>query len=561
MKMLNRFLYSSILSLAVLTTAKAQDSPLEFFGSDVDVVLRLAEPDKSIESVVELINGAQPGFGEIARGAVGQNLGKAISNPTLTGVDQSRDWHVGIYGKGKAEPLVVFAIPAVDSDDLVGALGKSFKTSVQGKYVLYTDKGDLPAVPSAAKSVAKSMGEKSKTAFEMGEISLYVNSKHLTSVYQTEIDTAYDQVLEGLNQLRFAMPQDSGINMGPVIEMYGTLAEKLFQGVRDSESLVVAIDVGAEGVRIEEYANFGANTKSAKTLAGLPTSEMADLDTLPEGAIAYYGVSGGLKDTIKWSMSLTADMSEDKSVREKMKEISGSLDELEFGAMVGSFTFGDSENGAIQAAGIAHVKPLDQFKEYMRNSVEAMGSIKMPGMTQTSTLKENAESYGDQKVDIVTVKQEIDEDHPQAELQAKMQQMMFGENGIESRVMYLEDKYITVMGGGKPAAMNVFESHGSTNNQAIASPRKILMEKANLISLTDLPGAIAGALKVASTMDQFPLPLDEQMIDSLGLVPSYVGLGIAVEDNAIRCRTDVPMSQIKGIFKISMLFVGMRNQL
>ncbi|MDA7527748.1 hypothetical protein OAF98_01285 [Planctomicrobium sp.] len=559
--MLNRFLYSSLLSLAVLTTVSAQDSALELYGSDVDVVLRLAEPDKSIESVVELINGAQPGFGEIARGAIGQNLGQVISNPTLTGVDQSRDWHVGVYGNGKAEPLVVFAIPAVDTDDLVGGLGEDFKSSVHGKYVLYTDKGDLPEVPAVEESVAKSMGEESKTAFEMGEISLYVNSKHLTATYQEEMETAYDQVLEGLNQLRFAMPQDAGINMGPIIEMYGALAEKLFQGAKDSESVVVAIDVGAEGVRIEEYVNFGAKTKSAKSLASLPTSEMADLGKLPEDAIAYYGVSGGLKDTFKWSMSFTADMSEDKSVREKMKEISTSLDEIEFGAMVGSFTIGDPENGAIQATGIAHVKPLDLFKKHMRSSVEAMGSLELPGLTQTSTLEEEAESYGEQKVDIVTVKQEFDADQPQAELQARMQEMMFGSNGIESRVMYLDDKYITVMGGGKAAAKKVFESFEGTSNQTLASPREILMEKAYFIGLMDLPGAIAGGLKVASTMDQFPLPLDEQMIDSLGLVPSYIGLGIAVEDNAIRCRTDIPMSQIKGIFKISMLFVGMRNQL
>lgn len=559
--MLHRLLCSTLLSLVAVTTISAQDSPLALFGQDVDMVLRFAEPDKSTDSVVELVNAVQPGFGELARGAIGQNLGKAISNPTLTGVDQSRDWHVGIYARDKAEPAVVFAIPAIETDDVVGALDESFKTSVQGQYVLYTDKGDLPDTPTAENSLATSMTEKSKAAFDLGEISLYVNSKHLTANYQEEIDTAYDQVLDGLNQLRFAMPQDAGINMGPVIEMYGALAEKLFQGVRDSESLVVAIDVGKEGIRIEEYLEFRARSKSAKTLASLPTAKMSDLGALPEGAVAYYGLSGGIKELVQWSMSLTADMSDENSVREKLKAATKSLDELKFGAMVGSFSIGDAQNGAIQAASIAHVEPLDQFKKYMRESVAAMGTIKMPGMTQTSTINEDAESIGDQKVDVVTVKQEIDEDHPQAELQEKMQTLMFGANGIESRVIYLDDKYVTVMGGGKPAAEKVFGNLDNSENAAIDAPRKILMEEANVISLLDLPTAISEALLVASTMDQFPLPLDEQTIDSLGLVPSYIGLGIAVEETALRCRTDIPVAQIKGIFSIGILFNGLRNQL
>lgn len=559
--MLKQISFLTLFSLTVSSAAVAQDSALELFSKDVDIVLRLAEPDKSIESLVELVNAAQPGFGEIARGAVNENLGKAISNPGLVGVDQSRDWHVGIFGQGKNEPLVVFAIPAVETADVVGALGDSFSTHVQGKFVLYTDKGELPAVPSAADSLAKALEGAPKSAFELGEVSLYVNSKHLVQEYETEIDTAYDQVLEGLNQLRFAIPQDTGVNMGPIIEMYGTMAEKIFQGVRDSQSLVVAIDFGKEGVRVEEYLEFGSRTESAKVLAELKASSMSDLKNLPRGASAYYGASGGLKEMIKWSMDLTASMSEDESTQETLKNAFGDLDDVELGAMVGSFTIGSAENGLIQSTNIARATPVSKFKEYMRASVSAMKEIKMPGMTQTSTLKEDAETYGDHKVDVVNVVQEYDQGNPQAELQQKMQTMMFGPNGIETRILYLDDKYITVMGGGKEAAKATFENLEESENEAVAEPRKILMENLNFLGLIDVPGMVANGLKAASEMDEFPLPLDAGMINSLGLQESYLGFGVAVEDNALRCRTDVPIEQIQGIFKISMLFVGMRNQL
>lgn len=549
------------LSLLFGSTSSAQDSALELFSSDVDVVVRLAEPDQTIENIVALVNGAQPGFGEIARGAITPNLGQAISNPSMTGVDQSRDWYVGAYSNGKSEPLVVFAIPAVDADDFVAALGDGFKSSVHGKYVLYTDKGELPEVPASSKSMAKSMSESAQETLELGAVSIHVNSKHLVGVYGDELDTAYDQALEGLNQLRFAMPQDAGVNLGPIIEMYGAMAEKLFQGVKDSRSLTVAVSLGAEGVRIEEYIEFGNGSKSSRKLAELPTSDMADFARLPEGAFTYYGMSGGMADMIKWSMDLTAGMAENEETREKLDKAFVTLDEVTFGSMVGTMTISDAENGMIQATSIARIDPVDKFKDYMRSSIQLMNGIELPGLTQTSTIDEEAETYGDHKADIVTVKQEYDDNFPQAEMQKKFQEMMFGSAGIQSRVIYMDDLYLTVMGGGPAATKKAVEGLESSSNDGINEPRKVLMDKVNFIVLIDLPSGVAAGLKVASQLDEFPIPLDSQMIDNLNLAPSYIGFGIAAEENALRCRTDVPIKQIQGIAKLAMLFAGMRNQL
>ncbi len=559
--MFKRIFFSVTLSLGLAGSTVAQDSPLELFHKDIDVVLRLAEPDKTTENIVALVNGAQPGFGELARGIITENLGKAISNMALTGADQSQDWHVGIITNGRDEPTVVFAIPTVEADDFVGALGDGFDSSVHGKYVLYTDKGTVPDVPESANSFAKSLSKNAKDAFEMGDVSLFVNSKHLTNSYRDELDTAYDQVLEGLNQLRFAMPQDAGFSMGPIIEMYGTLAEHLFQGVRDAQSLTVAISVGANGVRIEEYAEFGKGTKSAKLLANHPVSDMADLSKLPQGGIAYYGLSGGMEESIKWGMELSAGMSQDPDVRENLRKVFSDLDEVEFGPMVGSIGIGKAEDGLFEIAGLANVKPIDKFKAYMRNSIDAMKELKMPGMTQTSELESEAETYGDYKADIVTIKQTFDEGAPQAEMQQKMQEMMFGPNGMQSRVIYLDGQYLTVMGGGEEATKNAVAGLSKSSNSGIEKPRNILMKEANFIGLFDLPGGVAAGLKAASEMDEFPLPLDAQMVDNLNLTPSFIGLGIAIEEDSVRCRTDIPMEQIQGISKLAMLFIGLQNRL
>lgn len=558
--MLRQLSLSAFLILLPTVPLVAQDSPLKLFGSNVDAIIRIAEPDKSIESVVQLVNGAQPGFGEIARGAINENLGNAISNPELTGADLSRDWHVGVY-KGEGEPQVVFVIPAVETADFVAALGEDFKSKVEGNYVLYTDKGELPELPTAENSALKSIDEKSQAALKSGEIGLYLNSKHLNTAYREEIETAHDQVLEGLNQLRFAIPQDSGVNIAPVIEMYGTMAEKLFQGIKDSEAFVLAIDLGAEGVRIEEYIDFGKSTKSARELGQLKTSDMADMTRLPADAIAYYGVSGGMKELVKWSVELTAEMAEDQESSKKIKDAFTSLDEIEFGSIVGSLKIGDLQSGTLQAVGIAEIKPVDKMKEYMRSSIEAMSALKMPGITQTSKLTEEAEEYGDLKADIITVKQEFDETLPQAEMQRKLQEIMFGQDGMQTRVIYLDEEYVTILGGGKEAAQKTIDSLSSTNNTSLDTPRKVMMDQLNVIGLIDIPGLIGSGLKVASELEELQLPIDSQMIDNLNLQRSFIGFGIATEENALRCRTDIPMQQIQGIFKISMLFAGMRNQL
>lgn len=541
----------------------AQDSPLELFRSDVAAVIRLAEPDKTTEEYVSLINAAQPGFGEIARGVIPQNLGQAISNPDLTGADQSRDWHVGIYSDGKTEPVVVFVIPAVDTDDFQAALAPGFKSSVHGNYVVYTDQGELPQTPSAADSFATAISEKTKATLNLGEISLFVNSQRLTRVYAEELDTAYDQILQGLNQLRFAMPQESGINMGPVIEMYGSLAEKLFQGGRDSTAFTVTVDVGAKGVFIEEYLEFAENTTSAKNLAALQTSDMKELNQLPAGGFTYYGLSGGVDSIVKWSMDLSAGMSEDKATREQLQTAFDELKDVKFGTIVGSMAMatGNASGGLIEATSLATATPMDQVKKFMQQSMAAMKELKMPGLTQTTTIEQEAETYGDLKADVITVKQEFDENLPQAEMQQKLQEVMFGSAGIKSRVIYLDGKYLTVMGGAETATRKAIESLEGSANPAIEARRASLMEKANLIAFLDVPGAVAQGLKAAATLDEFPLPVDDQMIDALNLKTSFIGFGIGAEENAVRCQTDIPIEQIQGIYKISMLFVGLQNQL
>ncbi|MEW4487581.1 hypothetical protein AB1L42_05835 [Thalassoglobus sp. JC818] len=542
-----------VLSLSL--TAAAQDAPLTSTSKDVDIVVRLNEPDKTVESVVALVDAVQPGLGEMARAAVVENLGRAISNRTLTGVDMTRSWYMTVHSQGRAEPLVVFAIPAIETGDLVGALGDNVQSRVEGDWVFYTDKGDLPEAATGDDSVHAAMAEPIAKVLAQGELGIFVNADHLTQVYSEEIETGYEEVLEQLNNLRFAIPQNSGVNIGPVIEMYGTMVETFFQAVRDADAFSVAVSLDQKGIRIEELAEFKSGTDSAKFLENLPTSPIAELSKLPKGAAAYYGLNNGVKELTRWGVGLSAGMSDDEESREKIEAVIDQLDSVEMGSMAASVTIGDSANGMIQAAGIAHADPMDKFKTYMRESIVAMNDIEFPGVTQTSTIDEDGETFGDHKADVISIEQEYDPSQPGVEMQEQLQKVMFGPDGIQSRVVYLDDAYLTIMGGGKDGAEQFLKNYQAGRENGLAESRENLMEEVNAILFVDVASGVAGIMKAVSTVEGLPpMPFDAQMIDNLYLTQSYIGTALAAEGRSARCRTDLPVAQMQNIAKLVMLF-------
>lgn len=560
--MLNRFA-CTVLVAAILAgsgqQASAQDSPLDLFRNDVDVVIRLAQPDRTVERAVELANGVQPGTGGLLQAMAADNLGQVISIPGLIGVDQSSDWYVGVFTTGRDEPRVVFAIPAVETDDVVGALEESYTTAVHGKYVLYTDRGELPPVAGEANSVAKSLSETGRAAFGLGEISVYINVQHLRGVYANEIETAHEQVLEQLNQLRFAIPDDAGLDIGSVVEIYGTLAELFFQAVKDTRSLVVSVGFDKTGLRFEELLEVNPQSKTMTEMAKYPVSELQDLARLPSGAFTYYGIGGGLQELIEWSSGFSLNMIEDEAAREKVRQSFEDLKAIEFGTLVGSLSFGNQGEGILHGASFSQAKPMEKVQEYMRNNMLAMQDISTPGLKQTIEMKTEAEEYGDLKADVMTVTQEYDEDFPGIEISKKIQEIMFGDAGIQSRFLYFEDSYLTVM-GGRELTEKALKGPNASDLAQMQAAREKLMEKLTLLVLLDLPGGVAQGLKFVSELDEFPLPIDGAMIDNLNLAPSFIGFGLAVEGNALRARTDIPIEQMQGLFKLSMLFAGVMNQ-
>ena len=544
-------------------TAAAQDPPLEQFTNDVDVIMKLKEPDRSIEHVADMVNEIQPGLGQMVE-QYASSLGMLVANPTMTGVDQTKDWYVGVYSNEQNPPTVVFAIPATEAEEMQDALGDSVVTVVHGGYVFYTENEyEIPTV-TAGKTAMDEMTDAARTVFSSGDVSLFVNVDHLTAVYEEQISLGQEQVSVGLDQMRAILAQGSGMNMDAIIDMYGSMAECIFQGLDDARSLTVAVNVGEEGVLIDEHLEFASSSTTSDFLGGMPTSEMANLEKLPAGSAFYYGVSGGVKELTKWGFEISAAMFQSNEDREKLGEILDSMEGLEFGPMVVSMSIGSVEGGLFKVAGIAEASPGDEVREAMRSATKSMQDIEFEGIgfRQEATIEEDAETYGNHTADIVTIKQEYDAAMDPTGMQQKMQQIMFGSDGMQSRMLYLDDKYLTTMGGGQDAMRDLLAQIESSTSNDLGPARKSLLEESNFLVLIDLPSLTGQVLAAVAESEEIPIPIpvDRSTIESLNIVPSYLGFSMGAEPDSLRFRTSIPITQMQGIAKLAMFFVGIAQQ-
>ncbi|OAI54869.1 hypothetical protein AYO47_09785 [Planctomyces sp. SCGC AG-212-M04] len=192
---------------------------------------------------------------------------------------------------------------------------------------------------------------------------------------------------------------------------------------------------------------------------------------------------------------------------------------------------------------------------------KGMGKIEANGLKQESKIEQDAESYGSAKADIVTVKQEFDDAADPTGQARQMQAMMFGPNGIQSRVVYQKDKFITTMGGGKEAMTEALKSvDGSAKSEAVGQYRKGLIESPNLLFLVDVPGLAVQGMRVASAIPGVPLQINAAMLDSLKFDKSYMGFSAAAEKDAVRSKSRVPVEQLRSLFSLVMTMQAMQQQ-
>jgi hypothetical protein len=537
----------------------AAADPLTQFDSATDVVVRIKSPKSTTEKVATLVDSVQPGFGAMVR----QNspaIGALISNPALAGVDQSKDWYIGIYTNGEEEPSVVFAVPTTDSAAAAAALGESFSSTTVDNWLFYSeDEGALPTDEPAGRTILDVMRGEPKAVFDRGDVSVFVNIANLTEAYADQIAAGREQFEAQLEMAGSQIPATPGMDMEAVLAVQREVMAKIFTGIEDAEQLTIIANVEKDGVVFEDYLSFAPESATAGVLADHPRSDLKLASKMPADSVVIFGASANMQKLMELGMSFSQAMfKENEAAKQGLAEFEKLLKEVQFGGIVGAVSLGSPESGLFRTVSVMEVNPAERFKEISRKMSETTGTVEANGFKQETTIQRDAETVGDVKVDIVTVKQEFDENADPTGMAQQMQAMMFGPDGMQTRVAYVQDKVIQTLGGGADAMAAVLKSLNSSGPVQPPTFRKGLIPNPNVLVLVDIPGLAIQGLKAASAIPGIPIPINTETLDSIKLEKSFVGFSAAADKNAVRVKSRVPVEQIQSLIAVVMFVQQMQ---
>lgn len=573
--MLRRFLtpVASLLLLLASLPVQAAETALDAVSTDASVVIRFKKPKATIDKVADLVDLVVPGMGDQVR-QQSAALGMAISNPTMAGVDMEADWFVAVYtdddedndGKKDADaaedPTFVFIVPATDLAAMKAALGDSFKFMEHGKLGVYSN-DDATAKATAArlkgegKSISTLIDKDSTAVFDNGDVSVFINVKQLAADYKDQIAEFKEQAKQMLENLPVAgAGAPGGVNTQQMAEFAGHALKFLSEGLEDTQSCTIAVVVSKDGLSFEDLVKVKSGSATDKLLAKSPAGALPGVSTLPAGHLAYFGLTWDMTDFAKlgqWGMGNAGLRPE---VSKEMQDIMTQMSRLKVKSMISTFGLGDVDDGAVRSVSVTEVDNPTMMRELSMKAMKAMEKAEPQGVKQTYDIKKDAEKYGKNSADVITVKTEIVDppDPTMAQLMERVMAGLFGSDGMTTRSVYLRDRVVHTLGGGKQAmtdALAAIEKPGASKSPVMQA-RGNLAAKSNVVFLLDLPNTIAKILEVVVQSQILPpvFPLDLDQIKSLQTKPSYFGLSAGTEPQGLRVKTHIPVEQMQGIAKI-----------
>jgi len=576
-----RLTFCGIALLASTLTAQAAKVPVEAFPANSALVIRVADVDKTVVKLKELVEAVEPAQAEMASATIGGMSGTIIDNPAKLGVKKGSDWwFAAIAEKGSPKPVLVIAVEADDVAAVKDAVGDAYTYVEYENWLLYSKDADAmksvkACVDGDGENVSKSADMKAQMMIMKADVGVFINIKQLASQYQGEIEAARDNIDVVLDAAvaeaqKGAVP--AGIDMQAIMDFYAGLGKSLLDAVGDMNGCLISMSVSKEGIQFDEYLAVQEGSATSKFLSGSKPDAMQSFAKLPTGEVMYAGVSIDIAEMTKWGADLMSKFfGPEKTPQADVDEIVKKLDALDMTGYVSSFGLGDLTSGLFRVAAVYDVKDPSAAREAFQGVFKLMGNIDSPMLKQSTTYEEAAETIDGQSVDKVTIKQELGVpggDDPDAELnpqQAQAQQMqqmamemMYGPEGAVSRMVYLDNLILATTGGGTEALSALMKSAASPKaDPALLSTRSKLSPEANVIILFDLPSLIAQGVEKASQFGLLPpgaLSLD-------GIEASYLGYSLSVSESGLDAKAHIPAAQLQGLYQIGMQGFMMYNQL
>lgn len=551
-------------ALALVTTclwglaAQAAETPISAFPKDTGVIVRLKNPQKTLQKAGDLAVKVDRKEGmKVQLGT--PMLGSLISNPSLKGVDVNSDWWLGVFPVENADPGVVFCIPATDADAMQQSVMGDYQFQKFEKWVIYTEHEATAAklkehLAAKGDSISTLLDKPSTALWDEGDLSVFLNVPQLLKVYRGPFDQGVEQANTFIEQFpAMVPPQQGGVDMKAIADMYASLFQGLVQAVKDAEGCTAALAISDDGISLSEYAAFSADSATAKRLASHKPSALEMLNQLPANRLAYGAAEIDMGAVVRWGMKFSLQMfaEGDTEKETQMKKLMAEYEKIEFQAMAMAFGLGNPKQGAVRMATIMEVDQPEKVRKLSEEVSKIMSEYNVGGMKMKMTYKPAAETYGDLKADVTRVKYKIDpQQNPFHQMQSKMNEILYGPEGMVTRTIYLKDRMVQSIGGGKAEAQAILDALDGKNavggQASYQAARKQLLPQANIIGLLDLPAAIAGGMELA-IQSGTAVPFTENDAKTIRGESSFLGFSVATEKNGLRAKTIVPLKQMQGV--------------
>jgi hypothetical protein len=541
-------------------TARAEDeSAWDAIPSDAAVVVRLKAPKATTERVAGFVDMVQPGMGANVR-TQAKLIGLSILNPTLEGVDMTKDWYMAVFAPSEdsPQPTMLYVIPATDVKAMEEGLGGEVKFVAHGDFGVYSQSSELVEsveefLKGDEEGAEGEIDEKSLAAFNKGDLSAWVNVGGLTEEFAEKIKEAREKASEQIEN----QPGAEGTQ-----EVAKQFVGGFFDAIGDIEGLVATVVVEKQGVTIEEFVVAKEDSGVAKFLAKSTPDALGLLASLPAGQLGYMGGKFDMQSMMEWAGKLVESAPGGEEQKEAMKKMVEAMKDVKFGTFVAGMKLGDMESGLLRVASIGNVTPVDKFKALMKKQAEDPSMVQtVEGLDMKVEYTEKAETIAGTPVDLYKMTVELKDDAPpQAEIQKRMLDAMYGPNGMTGRYAFLKDQLVYVIGGDSADMEAALAASKAPAKPAagFAATRAKLNEKANLLFMVDLPNLVAGGAKIASDAGLVPVKIDGDLIEGLELKQSYTGFSAGADGATARAVTYIPVDQVKGFVKMTFAYFALQ---
>jgi hypothetical protein len=186
-------------------------------------------------------------------------------------------------------------------------------------------------------------------------------------------------------------------------------------------------------------------------------------------------------------------------------------------------------------------------------------TYEVAGIEQELTYEPDAEKIGDHSVDIYRFKQTIPDSLDPTGMQKKINEKLYGPDGMVQRLVVKENVMLQTIGGGLDAMKQLVES-AEWQDETLLSARARQHEKGNVIVLVDLPKSVYQFAKLIIGTGVLPVPIQLEQIEGLDLPASYSGFSLAMEENRLSTTTNISVESFRGFVQMAMFLQQMRQQ-